>query len=34
MALHKVHGLVNAADLVTKHLAELAVETHLSMLDM
>ena len=34
MALHKVHGLVNPADLVIKHLAQAAVTKHVNMLDM
>ena len=34
MALHKVHGLINTADLVTKYLAQAAVTKHLDSLDM
>ena len=34
MALHKVHGLVNPADFMIKHLAQAAVTKHLNMLDM
>ena len=34
MALHKVHGFVNLADLVTKHLAQAAATKHGSAFDM
>lgn len=34
MALHKVRGLVNPADLVTKHLAQAAVTKHFGAFDM
>ena len=34
MALHKVHELVNPADLVTKHRAQAAVTKHANLLDM
>ena len=34
MGLHKVHGFVNPADLVTKHLAQVAVTKHFESLDM
>ena len=34
MALHKVHGLINTADLVTKHLTQAGVTKHLDSLDM
>ena len=34
MALRKVHGLVNPAGLVIKHLAQAAVTKHVNMLDM
>ena len=34
MALHTVHGLVNPADLVTKHLAQAAVRNHFNIFDM
>ena len=34
VALHKVHGLVNTTDLVTKHLGQAAVAKHFDSLDM
>ena len=34
MTLHKVHGLANPADLVTKHLNQQAASKHLELLDM